>query len=171
MNRRSLLVVLGTGMVAGCITAPSEETGSVQTDSPLSDTPAIDSQGVCGDDGTWEPTIQTDEVVVAAGEQTTFAIHAGPIASFKFDPDLYRCSQPDAPVQFGDVHINPDPDSQAFSCPPIWTWETCLSITLHVPVEAAADADSGTYEYGFSVSDGGVNPPQEYTSTITVTEG
>ncbi len=170
MNRRSLLVILGTSLVAGCATAPPEETESAQTDPPPSDTPATDNQQGCDVDGTWAPTVQTDEVVLAPGEQTTFAIQAGPISSFKFDPNLYRCGQRDAPVQFGDVRIDPAPDRQADSCPPSWIWDECSSITLHVPVEAAPAADPDTYEYGFSVSDRGESPPREYTSTITVSE-
>lgn len=172
MDRRTALTALGCCLiaVAGCSAAPARRTGGTATDPPATGAPT-GAPGTCADEPRWEPTVTVDDVELAPGGRTVFAIAVDPITSFRFDGDLYLCGQRDTPVQFGDVEIEPGPDKQADSCPPYWIWDRCTAVELSVSVEASSAAEPGAYEYGFALSGGaGEQTPVERRYAVHVSE-
>lgn len=152
MDRREFLAVTvstASGVMSGCL-------GSTQS---------------CTDDDRWPPTVEVPDVVVPPGGFDVFDIQANGITGFQFDTQLYACGDTDAPVRFGDVETSPDIDAQMDVCPPIWTWEACSRVSVHVPVHVATDAPTGEYNYGFSILETiGERHAHDYEYTITVAE-
>ena len=70
-----------------------------------------------------------------------------------------------------DINFTPSIDSQADSCPLYYVWEDCTRVTLQVPIHVGPDAETGTYEYGFTVMETiGDQNSQDYEYAIMVTE-
>jgi len=131
----------------------------------------LGSRPSCTDEANWPPRVDVDELELTPGDSEEFDIRVDGITSFQFDPRLYQCGSADAPVSFGDVDTSPPIDSQADSCPPIWLWEDCTRVTVTVPVRVVSDAETGTYEYGFRISeDIGERNSRDYEYAIAVTE-
>lgn len=125
----------------------------------------------CTDEENWPPAVRVEDLELAPGGSEVLDIQAKGITSFQFDAQLYQCGSADAPVRFGDVETSPEIDYQVDSCPPIWRWDNCTSVTVNTPVNVAPDAATGEYEYGFRIEeDIGEHLTKEYEYAITVTE-
>lgn len=124
----------------------------------------------CSGVDNWPPNVQVDELELAPGDSDTFEIQVDGITAFAFDSRLYKCGSTDASVRFGDIDFTPSIDSQADSCPPYYVWDDCTRVTLQVPVHVAPDAETGTYEYGFTVMETiGDRNSKDYEYAIAVT--
>lgn len=152
MNRRAFLAVSAptiSGVLSGCLgSSPS-----------------------CTDEDRWPPAVEIEDLEVSQGGFDVLRIQAPGITGFQFDTRLYRCGDTDAPVRFGDVETSPNIDAQMDSCPPIWTWDDCSSVSVHAPVRVAPDSPPGEYEYGFRILETiGDRNVHEYEAAITVAE-
>lgn len=131
----------------------------------------LGSNPSCTDEDSWPPDVQVEELELSAGDSDVFEIQVDGITGFSFDSRLYSCGTTDAPVRFGDTDVAPGIDAQLDSCPPIWIWDDCTSVKIDVPIHIAPDAETGTYEYGFSVRETiGDRNSQDYEYAISVTE-
>lgn len=152
MDRRQFLAGTGTaavGLTGGCLGG-----------NPL-----------CTDEDRWPPQPTVESLELAPGTTGELEISVDGITAFSFNGEPAACGDQDLPVRFGDVEFSPRPDASADSCPPLLTWNDCTDVTVTVPVNVAADAEPGEYEYGFSVSEGIEDRHSEdYRYTVSVAE-
>lgn len=131
----------------------------------------LGSSSSCADEDRWPPTVAVPDLVLPPDGLDVLDIQAPGITAFQFDGQLYQCGKSDAQVRFGDVETTPDIDAQMDSCPPIWTWEDCSSVTVHAPVHVAEDAPPGEYAFGFRIMESiGERQSQHYEGSVTVAE-
>ncbi|WP_128906593.1 hypothetical protein [Halorubrum amylolyticum] len=131
----------------------------------------LDSGPSCTGGDNWPPSVQVEELELTPGDSEAFEIQVDGITAFSFDSRLYKCGSTNAPVRFGDIDFTPSIDSQADSCPPFYVWDDCTRVTLSVPVHVAPDAETGSYEYGFTVMETiGDRNSQDYEYAIRVSE-
>lgn len=131
----------------------------------------LGSSSACADEDRWPPTVEIPDLVLSPGGFDVLDIQAPGITGFRFDGQLYQCGSTDAPVRFGDVETSPDIDAQMDSCPPIWTWDDCSSVTVHAPVHVAEDAPPNEYAFGFRIMETiGERQSEHYEGIITVSE-
>mgnify|MGYP005857347721 FL=1 len=131
----------------------------------------LGSNPSCTGEDSWPPDVQVEELELTPGDSDIFEIQVDGITGFSFDSRLYSCGTTDSSVRFGDIDTSPAIDAQLDSCPPTWIWDDCTRVTVNVPIHIAPDAETGTYDYGFSVRETvGDRNSQDYEYTISVTE-